>query len=61
MKTSELIQKLIQTIIRNGDMEIEVRNSAGDFDSPLDVRMQPQGVCRSYVVVIDTDDGDPTT
>lgn len=61
MKISQLITKLEDFKYRRGDLEVEVRNSAGEFDCVEDVRTVTQGWKRTpdEVLVIDVDDGDP--
>lgn len=59
MKISDLITRLEDLKHRRGDLDVQVRNPAGDFDSVEGARHSPIGRA-SEVAIIDTDDGGPT-
>ena len=60
MKISDLITKLEESKATLGDVEVEVRNGAGDFDEILCLDLHPYSWRGGRILVIDADDGDPT-
>lgn len=59
MKASEVIANLKIQILLHGDLDVEVRNRAGEFDDALVVRTfsRPHVSSRyKKVIIIDTDD-----